>query len=77
MALPLPSVVTWVEPKTVCPWPYPLGSARQADEELDQERGVGQAIERALDVSDCAVGRDRGQDRVVLKVVGADARPAH
>ena len=26
-ALPLASVVTWVEPNPVCPWPYPLGSA--------------------------------------------------
>src|SRR5271157_6210796 len=27
VALPLASVVTWVEPNPVCPWPYPLGSA--------------------------------------------------
>ena len=66
VALPFASVVTDAEPRNVCPSPLPRRIAGGVAEELDGERRVRRAVERALH----AAGRRR-QHREVLEVVGA------
>ena len=70
VALPLASVVTWVEPNAVCPWPYPHGSAVGLVKNWIRKVVLGTLfsvpwmwVSEPFEVT-------VGQDRVILEVVG-------